>query len=102
RRRHTRSYGDWSSDVCSSDLSRYGWALIPLPARIFAVADAFDAMTNAQPYREALTPDAAVAEIEAKSEAHFDPQVVAALFAWHRSEERRVGKEGRGAGARCE
>src|SRR5437867_4778751 len=22
RRRHTRSYGDWSSDVCSSDLSR--------------------------------------------------------------------------------
>src|SRR5438094_9223045 len=22
RRRHTRSYGDWSSDVCSSDLTR--------------------------------------------------------------------------------
>src|SRR5207248_7822424 len=22
RRRHTRSYGDWSSDVCSSDLMR--------------------------------------------------------------------------------
>src|SRR5207248_6395853 len=22
RRRHTRSYGDWSSDVCSSDLSK--------------------------------------------------------------------------------
>src|SRR5438094_2795725 len=22
RRRHTRSYGDWSSDVCSSDLNR--------------------------------------------------------------------------------
>src|SRR5207248_8376991 len=22
RRRHTRSYGDWSSDVCSSDLQR--------------------------------------------------------------------------------
>src|SRR5437867_9482492 len=22
RRRHTRSYGDWSSDVCSSDLGR--------------------------------------------------------------------------------
>src|SRR5207248_9435521 len=28
RRRHTRSYGDWSSDVCSSDLA---WSL---PARI--------------------------------------------------------------------
>src|SRR5207248_580767 len=25
RRRHTRSYGDWSSDVCSSDLNRNGW-----------------------------------------------------------------------------
>src|SRR6266705_5127899 len=23
RRRHTRSYGDWSSDVCSSDLSQW-------------------------------------------------------------------------------
>src|SRR5437867_11055430 len=23
RRRHTRSYGDWSSDVCSSDLTTY-------------------------------------------------------------------------------
>src|SRR5207248_8865975 len=23
RRRHTRSYGDWSSDVCSSDLLKY-------------------------------------------------------------------------------
>src|SRR6266705_5034022 len=28
RRRHTRSYGDWSSDVCSSDL-----AVRPRPAR---------------------------------------------------------------------
>src|SRR5207248_3998718 len=27
RRRHTRSYGDWSSDVCSSDLGRdFPWA----------------------------------------------------------------------------
>src|SRR5437867_6387906 len=23
RRRHTRSYGDWSSDVCSSDLNEF-------------------------------------------------------------------------------
>src|SRR5438094_3790513 len=29
RRRHTRSYGDWSSDVCSSDL------ISSLPARIY-------------------------------------------------------------------
>src|SRR5437764_986643 len=25
RRRHTRYIGDWSSDVCSSDLPSYGW-----------------------------------------------------------------------------
>src|SRR6266516_6783133 len=31
RRRHTRSYGDWSSDVCSSDLGAVGWAR---PARL--------------------------------------------------------------------
>src|SRR5207248_1476608 len=35
RRRHTRSYGDWSSDVCSSDLAwtkgkdRLKWVVIP-------------------------------------------------------------------------
>src|SRR5437867_9571788 len=28
RRRHTRSYGDWSSDVCSSDLEGCGHATV--------------------------------------------------------------------------
>src|SRR6266516_5006461 len=32
RRRHTRSYGDWSSDVCSSDLTR-GSLLCPFSGR---------------------------------------------------------------------
>src|SRR5207248_8566769 len=31
RRRHTRSYGDWSSDVCSSDLARLGWRQVRHP-----------------------------------------------------------------------
>src|SRR5207248_7655039 len=30
RRRHTRSYGDWSSDVCSSDLSSFAILRTPL------------------------------------------------------------------------
>src|SRR5437867_4873826 len=30
RRRHTRSYGDWSSDVCSSDLAVAEAAVIPV------------------------------------------------------------------------
>src|SRR5437867_7670271 len=41
RRRHTRSYGDWSSDVCSSDLSRLGEAIVPaLPVEAGVLVDA--------------------------------------------------------------
>jgi HD-GYP domain-containing protein (c-di-GMP phosphodiesterase class II) len=49
---------------------------IPLVARIFAVADAFDAMTNDQPYRAAMTRDAACDEIRAGAGRAFDPDVV--------------------------
>ena len=49
---------------------------IPLAARIFAVVDAFDAMTNPQPYREPLPVEYALAEIEDKAGTHFDPAVV--------------------------
>lgn len=54
---------------------------ILLEARIVAVADAFDAMTSDRPYRSALTPEAALAELERASteELQFDPVVVAAL-----------------------
>jgi HD-GYP domain-containing protein (c-di-GMP phosphodiesterase class II) len=49
---------------------------IPLSARIFAVVDAFDAMTNDQPYRDALTIAEAQSEINVKAGLHFDPDVV--------------------------
>ncbi|HYN88932.1 MAG TPA: diguanylate cyclase [Ardenticatenaceae bacterium] len=49
---------------------------IPLGARIFAVADAFDAMTTHRPYRRALSPAAACAEIKRCSGGQFDPLVV--------------------------
>jgi HD-GYP domain-containing protein (c-di-GMP phosphodiesterase class II) len=48
---------------------------IPLPARIFAFADAFDAMTTQQPYREALPFDFALGEVEDKAGSHFDPDL---------------------------
>ena len=54
---------------------------IPLAARIFAVVDAYDSMTNIQPYREPLAADVALAEIDAKTGSHFDPDVVAAFVA---------------------
>ena len=49
---------------------------IPAEARVLAVADAFDAMTSNRPYRPALTPEAAVAELERCAGAQFDPEVV--------------------------
>jgi HD-GYP domain-containing protein (c-di-GMP phosphodiesterase class II) len=56
---------------------------IPLAARIFAVIDAYDSMTNVQPYREPLPIEVALAEIDGKSGSHFDPDVVAAFLTMH-------------------
>ena len=52
---------------------------IPTGARIFAVADALDAMTSERPYRPALGWDEAVDEILGKSGSQFDPHVVGAF-----------------------
>ena len=54
---------------------------IPLGARIFAVADSFDAMTSDRPYRRGRQLDAALSEIERCSGSQFDPAVVAAFLA---------------------
>ena len=50
-------------------------AEIPLPARILAIVDAFDAITHDQPYRKALGVEAAREEIRAMSGTHFDPEL---------------------------
>ena len=50
---------------------------IPLPCRMMAVADAFDAMTSDRPYRRALGLSAAVRELERCSGEQFDPEIVA-------------------------
>jgi len=52
---------------------------IPLAARIFAIADSFDAMTSDRPYRSALSSEEAVAEICAGSGTQFDPTCVEAF-----------------------
>jgi len=52
---------------------------IPLGARVFAVADALDAMTSDRPYRAALPWDEAVAEIAAQAGRQFDPTIVEAF-----------------------
>jgi HD-GYP domain-containing protein (c-di-GMP phosphodiesterase class II) len=50
---------------------------IPIGARIFAVADALDAMTFDRPYSRAIAMEAARREIERSAGTHFDPAVVA-------------------------
>lgn len=53
---------------------------IPLGARILAVCDAFDAMCSDRPYRKALPPEAALAELKEGIGSQFDPLVIKVFF----------------------
>ncbi|NIA31697.1 MAG: HD domain-containing protein [Actinobacteria bacterium] len=62
---------------------------IPLPARVFAVVDVFDALTSDRPYHKKISCEAARQEIQKESGMHFDPQVIHAFskipcFEWKR------------------
>src|SRR5207248_3920426 len=89
RRRHTRSYGDWSSDVCSSDLQtglRQRDVVIDS-----AAANREDFLSFLVWHRQRETAggqvlDALVAESQ-------DVAGVFRVIAMGRSEERRVGEE---------
>src|SRR5207302_2636620 len=70
RRRHTRFSRDWSSDVCSSDLSPSTWASIELD-------------TNRTPSKESTIFLCPSLSTRSKSSSPT----------FSRSEERRVGKE---------
>jgi putative nucleotidyltransferase with HDIG domain len=52
---------------------------IPLFARIFAVADVFDALTSKRSYRKRSSPDEVLAYLREQSNLLFDPQIVEAL-----------------------
>ncbi|MDR9467223.1 HD domain-containing phosphohydrolase [Marinospirillum sp.] len=49
---------------------------IPQSGRIAAVADVFDALTSARPYKKAWSVEAAVELIQQEAGRHFDPEVV--------------------------
>ena len=53
---------------------------IPLPVRILAVADVFDALTSDRPYRGGLSFEAATAAIRIEAGLQFDPDVVTAFL----------------------
>src|SRR5207248_6401266 len=90
RRRHTRSYGDWSSDVCSSDLFTFG---IVFAMAMFATASACQkqpdvpapAVTAKGSAGEEDVPDLTIRQVNLKAGE--------TLLVSCRSEERRVGKE---------
>src|SRR5438874_11484274 len=83
RRRHTRSLRDWSSDVCSSDLTLRG--IVGRELRVADDAgDGRDVHDGAAPARLQH-----LEEREARDEEHTG----------ERSEERRVGKECRSRGS---
>src|SRR3712207_8856542 len=83
RRRHTRYWRDWSSDVCSSDLAREF-------VRLF-VQDVW------RPFKEAGMPQEQLPEVRRSLEKlrSLASDVVLTTFrlTMARSEERRVGKE---------
>jgi len=52
---------------------------IPLNARIFAIADVFDALTSKRPYKEPMSFDKAMSILQESSGSHFDPEVLQAF-----------------------
>src|SRR5256885_9193224 len=86
RRRHTRLQGDWSSDVCSSDLSgRYAELAMSHQMMLQEVVRVQKTVLNhEQVIQDVMT---FLHAIDAKQRRDS------------RSEERRVGKEGRSRGA---
>jgi HD-GYP domain-containing protein (c-di-GMP phosphodiesterase class II) len=63
---------------------------IPLAARIFAVADVWDALCSNRPYRAGWPLERVRAHIRAEAGRHFDPDVVAVFL-------RLIGEDGQPA-----
>ncbi len=63
----------WDGDGYPDNLAEED---IPLLARVMAIADAYDAMTTARPYRAALSPEEAAQELRDCSGTQFDPRLV--------------------------
>ena len=53
---------------------------IPLSARIFAIADVFDALLSQRPYRDAWTKEEALQYLFENRGKHFDPQLIDFFF----------------------
>lgn len=81
RSHHERWDGKGYPDGLAGDIT-------PLPARILCIADVYDALTSARPYRQALDHLQGV-EIMRSSEGQFDPQLIEIFFDWAEDEDAR-------------
>jgi len=72
--------GKRGDDLCFPGYFGLKGEEIPLGARIIAVVDAWDAMTNDRPYRKAMEHEDVVAEMIREAGRQFDPAVVDALL----------------------
>ncbi len=64
---------NWDGTGYPDGLSGYD---IPLSARIVAIADVYDALSNARPYKKAWEKKRVVLEIEKLSNHKFDPEII--------------------------
>lgn len=71
--------------------------MIPLPARIFAVADTWDALSHERRYHKSWPRGKICAHIESRVGTHFDPEVVAVFMQMGFCQEQVAGDNGDGA-----
>ena len=70
---HERSDGSGYPDALAGDD-------LPMPVRVMALADTFDAMISPRPYRESLSLGSALSELVRMSPQKYDPNVVQGLL----------------------
>ena len=75
--------------------------MIPIGARILAVADVYDALTSDRSYRRGWSVEKTMEHISASSGSHFDPAVVDAFFAIVEDYVRETEESGEGASSRA-
>jgi putative nucleotidyltransferase with HDIG domain len=65
---------------------------IPLGARLFMVADVYDALTSQRPYKPALAHEDAATEIQKQKGTQLDPEVVTTFMAIEPAELRQIAE----------
>jgi putative two-component system response regulator len=66
---------------------------IPHAARLFAVVDAWDAMTHDRPYRAVMSPAVAYAELQSQAGVTFDPEVVRLFLPLIATRQKEIGHD---------